>query len=268
MVLTGATTWSKCAFILTLWGVTNSRGAKLFLVFLMISSHLLLVVSGLGIYAPACGDPKIPLRPYWAGSCLDETAVRSMFLLPIGKTMLRMKSSALLQCLWANVFDKSLWRYYGCCVITISVDDCSKSPTSEPRATRCSYCYGLRGNVRIFSDKLLYKNLFAKMNGLSTGVIVILRSVLQFKKLVGRFGKHLALALVHQNFDISNDLMGSRKLLQILLHFFRYSTLSSQRSQSFSRRSLFFGFSTKRLGASKADIICNRFLRIKHLNRG
>lgn len=37
-------------------------------------------------------------------------------------------------------------------------------------------------------DRLRYENLFAN-DWPSTGIIVILRSVLQFKKLVGRFGK-------------------------------------------------------------------------------
>lgn len=90
-----ATTWSKCAFILTLWGLTNSPGARIFLVFLMASSHLLLVVGGLGTYAPACGDPKTSLRPYYAGACLKEAVVRSLFLLPIGKNVSRTKLLAL-----------------------------------------------------------------------------------------------------------------------------------------------------------------------------
>lgn len=91
-----ATTWSKCAFILTLWGLTNSPGARIFLVFLMASSHLLLVVGGLGTYAPACGDPKTSLRPYYAGACLKEAVVRSLFLLPIGKNVPRTELLALL----------------------------------------------------------------------------------------------------------------------------------------------------------------------------
>ncbi|KAF3018957.1 hypothetical protein E8E14_011972 [Neopestalotiopsis sp. 37M] len=139
VVLTGATTWSKCAFILTLWGVTNSRGAKLFLVFLMISSHLLLVVSGLGIYAPACGDPKIPLRPYWAGSCLDETAVRSMFLLPI---------------VYGGIMD-----------VVLSL-----------------YPWMIVRNLQLQNRERLGVAIAMGL-GAITGVIVILRSILQFKKL-------------------------------------------------------------------------------------
>ncbi|KAI1840207.1 hypothetical protein JX266_013574 [Neoarthrinium moseri] len=82
-ILTLATTWSKCAFALTLWRLAQKVGARIFLVFLIISSHLLVAVSVLGIYIPACGDPKTPVRPYYAGGCYKESVVRTLFIAPI-----------------------------------------------------------------------------------------------------------------------------------------------------------------------------------------
>ncbi|KAK6064219.1 hypothetical protein SCUP515_11894 [Seiridium cupressi] len=82
-ILAFATTWSKCAFVMTLWRLTNRIDARIFLIFLVVSSHLLVIVSILGIYVPACGDPKMPLRPYYSGPCLNESAIRTLFTTPI-----------------------------------------------------------------------------------------------------------------------------------------------------------------------------------------
>lgn len=73
---------------MTLWRLTSKVGARIFLAFLVISSHLLVVFSIIGIYAPACGDPKISLRPYYVWGCYSQAAVRYLFISPIGKTKL------------------------------------------------------------------------------------------------------------------------------------------------------------------------------------
>ncbi|KAK9417008.1 putative Integral membrane protein [Seiridium unicorne] len=142
-ILALATTWSKCAFVMTLWRLTNRIDARIFLIFLVVSSHLLVIVSILGIYVPACGDPKMPLRPYYSGPCLNESAIRTLFTTPI---------------VYGGIMDLLLSLFPWFIVRKLQLE--------KQERLGVAVAMGL---------------------GALTGIIVILRSALQYKRLVGRF---------------------------------------------------------------------------------
>ncbi|KAK9791753.1 putative Integral membrane protein [Seiridium cardinale] len=145
-ILTLATTWSKCAFVMTLWRLTNRIDARICLIFMVVSSHLLVIVGILGIYVPACGDPKIPLRPYYSGQCLNEPAIRTLFITPI---------------VYGGIMDVLLSMFPWFIVRKLQLE--------KQERLGVAVAMGL---------------------GALTGIIVILRAALQYKRLVGRFGRH------------------------------------------------------------------------------
>ncbi|KAI0007678.1 hypothetical protein F4779DRAFT_619367 [Xylariaceae sp. FL0662B] len=65
-----ATTWSKCAFAITLWRLTSGYIPRMLLSLLVISANSLLAVGIMSVWPVVCGDPRAYLRPS-TGKCWD-----------------------------------------------------------------------------------------------------------------------------------------------------------------------------------------------------
>ncbi|KAI1078020.1 hypothetical protein F5B20DRAFT_250731 [Whalleya microplaca] len=72
-----ATTWSKCAFAITLWRLTSGYIPRMLLSLLVISANSLLAIGIMSIWPVACGDPKADLRPS-TGRCWDGAELQFM----------------------------------------------------------------------------------------------------------------------------------------------------------------------------------------------